>query len=185
MMSKPMEASRRIDGSAITLRHPDAGDTDRLVEFAARIYYETFASVNTPENMQAYLQSAFTAEQFKEEMADPGAVFLLAESGGHLCGYAKLLSGMPPECVTGENPIELVRLYIDSSWHGSGLASIMMEACLAEARQRGFKTMYLGVWEKNFRAQRFYRKWAFEHIGEHVFQMGDDPQIDWWMTRPL
>jgi ribosomal protein S18 acetylase RimI-like enzyme len=184
-MSKPMEPSRSIDGSGFNLRYPDTSDTSRLVEFAARVYYETFAAVNTPENMQAYLQGAFTTEQFSAEMADPAAVFLLAERGAHLCGYAKLLPGLPPECVTGENPIELVRLYVDRSWHGSGLASIMMEACLAEARQRGFKTMYLGVWEKNFRAQSFYRKWGFERVGEHIFQMGDDPQTDWWMTRPL
>lgn len=180
-----MEPSGRMNVSAVTLRHPVTGDTDRLVALAARTYYETFAAVNTPENMQAYLQSAFTAEQFKAEMADPDALFLIAESGARLCGYAKLLHGLPPECVTGENPVELVRFYLDRSWHGSGLASIMIEACLAEARQRGFKTMYLGVWEKNFRAQSFYKKWGFERVGEHIFQMGDDPQTDWWMTRQI
>ena len=45
--------------------------------------------------------------------------------------------------------------------------------------------MYLGVWEKNLRAQAFYRKWKFSRVGEHVFYMGDDPQIDWWMTRAI
>ena len=45
--------------------------------------------------------------------------------------------------------------------------------------------MFLGVWEHNPRAQAFYRKWGFERVGEHVFQMGDDPQIDWWMVRTL
>ena len=60
-----------------------------------------------------------------------------------------------------------------------------MEACLAEAKSAGFKTMYLGVWEKNLRAGAFYRKWNFVRVGEHTFQMGDDPQVDWWMMRPL
>jgi GNAT superfamily N-acetyltransferase len=155
------------------------------VELAARIYYETFAAVNTPENMKAYIDSAFTPSQFASEMADPRAVFLIAESDGRLCAYAKLLVDRPPKCVTGEAPVELVRFYLDLSWHGSGLASTLMEACLAEARQRGFKTMYLGVWEKNFRAQRFYRKWDFVRVGEHIFQMGDDPQVDWWMMRAV
>lgn len=180
-----MEPSGSRTGAAITLRHPAADDLDRLLEFAARTYYETFAPVNTPENMQAYMQTAFTPAQFKSEMADPLAVFLLAESGGRLCGYAKLLPGLPPQCVSGENPIELVRFYIDRSWHGSGLASMLMEACVAMARERGFKTMYLGVWERNFRAHSFYKKWSFERVGEHIFPMGDDPQVDWWMTRPI
>jgi ribosomal protein S18 acetylase RimI-like enzyme len=45
--------------------------------------------------------------------------------------------------------------------------------------------MWLGVWEKNFRAQKFYEKWGFEKFSEHVFLMGDDPQIDWLLKKPL
>ena len=165
------------------LRRAVWSDAVTLLEFAARTYYETFSTVNTPENMKAYMDSAFTLPQLQEEMQDPRAIFLLMETEGVLCGYAKLLPGQPPDCVTDENAIELVRFYVDQAWHGSGLASILMEACLDEARQLGFQTIYLGVWERNFRAQAFYRKWKFVRVGEHVFQMGDDPQIDWWMMR--
>ena len=187
----PGESARQeVRPSAVRLkdlvfRHAVAEDAEPLAEFAARIYYETFAAVNTPENMQAYLAGAFTMPQLQSELSDPQASFLLSEAAGKLVGYAKLSAVEPPDCVTGEDPIELVRFYIDQSWHGSGLASALMELCLSEARQLGFKTMYLGVWEKNLRAQAFYRKWKFSRIGEHVFYMGDDPQIDWWMTRAI
>ena len=156
-----------------------------MAEFAARIYYETFVTSNTPENMQAYLESAFTVPRLTAELNDPRAIFLLAEVGDELAAYAKLYPGEIPECVRGDSPIELVRFYVDQRWHGSGIASKLMEICLDEAQQRGFKTMYLGVWEKNFRAQAFYCKWNFERIGEHIFQMGDDPQTDWWMSRTI
>ena len=166
-------------------RYALSEDAAPLAKFAARVYYETFISSNTPENMEAYLAGAFSLSQFIAEMGDPNAIFILAAAGEELAGYAKLFPAKAPECVQGEAPRELVRFYIDPFWHGSGLASVFMELCLAEARQRGFKTMYLGVWEKNFRAQAFYRKWNFERVGEHIFQMGDDPQTDWWMTRPI
>ena len=159
-------------------RNAVAEDAEALVEFAARIYYQTFASSNTPDNMRAYLNTAFTLPQFKAELNDPSAIFILAEVEGHLAGYAKLLPDKAPECIQGAAPIELVRFYVDERWHGSGLASALMELCLAEAEQRGFKTIYLGVWERNFRAQAFYRKWDFVRVGEHIFQMGDDPQTD-------
>jgi GNAT superfamily N-acetyltransferase len=135
--------------------------------------------------MQAYMASAFALPQFKAELNDPRALFLLAEVGGYLNGYAKLLADEAPECVTGGAPIELVRSYIDHPWHGSGLASALMQRCLTEAKQAGFKTIYLGVWGKNFRAQAFYRKWDFVRVGGHTFQMGDDSYLDWWMMRPL
>ncbi len=169
----------------VVFRHAVSSDAETLLEFAARIYYETFAEVNTPENMQAYLETAFTLPQLQSELGDPQASFIIVEADNKLIGYAKLLAEKPPDCVTGENPIELVRFYIDQSWHGSGLASELIELCLSEARQRGFRTMYLGVWEKNLRAQAFYRKWNFSCVGEHTFYMGDDPQIDWWMTRGI
>jgi ribosomal protein S18 acetylase RimI-like enzyme len=176
---------RAVRLNDVVFRHAIAEDAEALAEFAARIYYETFAAVNTPENMQAYLATAFTLPQLQSELSDRQASFLLCEAAGKLVGYAKLLADEPPDCVTGEDPIELVRFYIDQSWHGSGLAATLMELCLSEAKQRGFRTMYLGVWEKNLRAQAFYRKWNFSRAGEHVFYMGDDPQIDWWMTRAI
>jgi len=174
-----------VQGGQMVFRHAVSDDAETLLEFAARTYYETFSPVNTPENMQAYMANAFTLPQFKAELSDPRAAFLLAEIDGRLSGYAKLLADKAPECVTGDRPIELVRFYIDLSWQGSGLASALMEACLAEAKSGGFKTIYLGVWEKNLRAGAFYRKWNFVRVGEHTFQMGDDPQVDWWMMRPL
>ena len=135
--------------------------------------------------MQAYLESAFTVSQLTSELNDPQAIWVLAEVEDELAAYAKLFPGEVPECVRGDSPIELVRFYVDQRWHGSGVAAKLMEICLNEARQHGFKTMYLGVWEKNFRAQAFYRKWRFERTGEHIFQMGDDPQTDWWMSRAI
>jgi len=168
-----------------TIRHAGPGDAARLLEFAARTYFETFSPVNTQENMKAYMESAFTLAQLENEMRDARAIFLVVEGEGTLCAYAKLLADKPPDCVADTNAIEIVRFYVDRAWHGSGLASTLMEACLGEAKKRGIRTIYLGVWERNFRAQAFYRKWDFVRVGEHVFQMGDDPQTDWWMMRPV
>jgi diamine N-acetyltransferase len=171
--------------NGVVFRLGVAADAERLVELATRTYYETFVSVNTPENMQAYLSSAFTLPQFQADLAAPGITFHVAEKDKRLIAYAKLVAGTPPACVISERAIEIERFYMDRDWHGTGIASALMEICLNDARRQGFKTVYLGVWEHNLRAQAFYRKWDFVRVGEHVFQMGDDPQIDWWMARPL
>ena len=171
--------------SAIIFRRAVPADAIALAKFAARTYYETFAAVNTPENMQAYLDGAFRPAQVEAELNEPAAIFLIATVDNKLAGYAKLLAGKAPECIDGGAPIELVRFYVDRLWHGRGVASALMEVCLAEARQGGFKTIYLGVWEHNERAKAFYKKWDFVRVGEHVFQMGDDPQVDWWMVRSI
>ena len=167
------------------VRQAELPDAERLVELARQTYYETFASVNTPENMDAYLSTAFTLAQFQSDLRDPFVTIYIAENNEGFIGYAKLVARQAPECIRAEAPIELERLYVDSSFHGSGIASTLMQKCFEAARHGGFKAMYLGVWEHNLRAQAFYRKWEFVRVGEHIFQMGDDPQTDWWMMRPL
>jgi len=169
----------------ITFRRGVPADAGALLRLAVRTYYETFAELNTPENMQAYLSTAFTLDGITADLANPAITFHVAENEGEPIGYAKLVAGAPPECVHGERAIEIERFYLDRRWHGSGVAMTLMEICIGHAQEQGFTTIYLGVWEKNFRAQAFYRKWGFDRVGEHVFHMGEDPQVDWWMSRAL
>jgi len=177
-----------MEPGKIVFRRAGPADAKSLLDLAARTYYETFAPVNTPENMQAYMSSAFTLPRIEAALSDSRSMFYVGEVGelnARMVAYAKLIAGEVPECITGEAPVELVRFYLDREWHGSGAAAALMEKCLDEAKRNGFKTMYLGVWEQNRRAQAFYRKWDFVRVGEHTFQMGDDAQLDWWMMRRL
>jgi ribosomal protein S18 acetylase RimI-like enzyme len=171
--------------SNLIIRRGHAGDAALLAELGARTFSETFASDNSPDDMAAYLATAFSAAQQSRELADRETQFLIAESNGVAVGYAMLRSGNVLENVTGKNPIELVRLYVSQERLGSGVGPALMQACIAEASRRGHRTVWLGVWEHNARAQAFYRKWNFTEIGTHVFQLGDDPQTDILMQRAI
>lgn len=167
------------------IRQATVADAGMLAQLAARTFYYAFADMNTPENMQAYMSKAFTVTQLTAELSDPLARFLIAEVDGVPSGYAKLLAGPPPACVMGAKPIELVRLYVDQKFQGSGIANDLMQASFDEARSLGHRAIYLGVWEHNHRAQSFYFRWNFRVIGNHIFQMGSDAQLDWLMEREL
>ena len=171
--------------SNLIIRRGKAGDAALLAEIGARTFSETFAPDNSQEDMAAYLATAFSGSQQSRELADRETLFLIAESDGVAVGYAMLRSGNVLEDVTGENPIELVRLYVSQERLGSGVGAALMRACIAEAGRRGHRTLWLGVWEHNARAQAFYRKWNFTDIGTHVFQLGDDPQTDILMQRAI
>jgi diamine N-acetyltransferase len=167
------------------IRRAVPADAEMLAQLAARTFYDAFASSSTPENMQAYMSAAFNRPGIERELADPRSKFLIAEVGCEPAGYAKLYAGEVPECVTGPDPIEIVRLYAEQRWLGSGVGRALMQTCLDEARESGYRTIYLGVWEQNHRALAFYRKWGFEIVGSHILMVGGDPQNDWWMERRL
>ena len=81
--------------------------------------------------------------------------------------------------------MEIQRFYVDHAWHGQGVARQLMAACVATARARGGATVWLGVWERNARAIRFYTKHGFTDVGTHDFLLGSDRQTDRVMSRPV
>jgi diamine N-acetyltransferase len=56
---------------------------------------------------------------------------------------------------------------------------------LAEARRGGHDVVWLGVWERNLAAQRFYARWGFTRRGESSFHLGDEVQTDRIMARAV
>lgn len=169
----------------VTIRNARTSDANLLAELGSRTFQETFSSDNTPEDMASYLASSFNVAKQSAELADPASMFFIAEVGGVAAGYAKLHGGKKAEAIEGAKPIELVRLYVSHEWLGRGVGEALMRACLDEARSAGYETIWLGVWERNARAQAFYRKWNFRAVGQQVFQLGSDPQRDIVMERKL
>jgi ribosomal protein S18 acetylase RimI-like enzyme len=160
------------------IRRANVDDAGLLAEVGARTFVETFAEDNSAEDMAAYLASSFSEAQQASELADPDSTIYIAETNGLAIGYAMLRSGYAPECVTDNRPIELVRLYVSREHLGGGVGSGLMQDCINEADHQGYRTLWLGVWENNHRAQAFYRKWKFRDVGTHIFQLGQDAQTD-------
>ena len=169
----------------VTIRRGTVGDAALLSELGARTFSETFAADNTPEDLAAYVAASFNLAQQTAELNDPASTFLIAEVDGHAAGYAKLHDGKPEQGVEGARPVELVRLYVSREWLGRGVGEQLMRACLDRAREAKHETIWLGVWERNARAQAFYRKWNFRVIGDHEFRLGADIQRDILMERAL
>lgn len=174
-----------IQNPDVAIRRANTDDAGLLAELGTRTFRETFAADNSPEDMAAYLASSFNLAQQTAELADPVSTFFIAEVGGVAAGYAMLRAGEPEEGIEGSKPVELVRLYVSVEWLGRGVGEALMRACVDEARRAGYETIWLGVWERNGRAQAFYRKWNFRAVGRHVFQLGSDAQTDILMGRAV
>jgi GNAT superfamily N-acetyltransferase len=169
----------------VIIRTGVPADAAALADLARATFFETFAADNNPADMALHLARAYGVPQQTAELADPGMTTLLVEKGGRPVAYAQLRGDHVPECVSGPAPIELWRFYVDRNHHGQGVAQALMERVKQEARGRGAKTLWLGVWERNARARAFYAKSGFADAGQHVFLFGTDPQTDNVMTLAL
>src|SRR5262252_8833170 len=128
----------------LSIRTGTAADVEKLGEFARRTFYDAFASMNSPENIEAYMSQRLTPQKISAQFADDRATFLIAEIGASPAAYAKLYDGAVPDCVNGAAPVEIERFYVDRRFHGKGVAQTLMQACFDRARQSGYGTIYLG-----------------------------------------
>ncbi len=167
------------------IRRGTAADASALAALARATFFDTFASTNDAADMAIHLERAYGVPQQKAELTDPAITTLLVDEGGETVAYAQIRAGHEPACVSGTEPMELWRFYVERGWHGQGIAQVLMARVVGEAVSGGAKTLWLGVWEHNHRARAFYGKSGFADVGEHVFLFGTDPQTDRVMVRPL
>jgi GNAT superfamily N-acetyltransferase len=164
----------------IDIRPATIGDAKSLTDLSYTTFWDAFAHhpKNAPDDLAHYMRQAFNLGQITDELGDPQTIFLLAEIDGELAGYAKLICENIEPGITANKPIELNRLYSQQKFLGHGVGQTLMDACFALAKEQGFDTMWLGVWEYNPRAQRFYEKNGFQQVSSHTFVLGSDPQTD-------
>lgn len=190
--------TRRRSVDEVRFRDAAPEDADLVADLARRTFSDAFAHLNDPDDFGAYLDGAFSPQQISSELNDPRATFLLgllksvSEADSPLrpfvdapFGYCKLVRHSTLDCVPGERPIELQRIYLEQVCRGSGLGSLLMVEALERARAGGHDWIWLCSWEENHAANRFYREHGFQVVGERDFVMGRDRQRDRVLAREL
>jgi ribosomal protein S18 acetylase RimI-like enzyme len=173
--------------NSLIIRQATSEDAKVLTDLAYTTFWDAFAHhpKNAPDDLNHYMRQAFNQEQIATELAEDKNIFLIADIEGEAAGYSKIIIDNIEPGITAERPIELSRLYSHQKHLGQGVGQSLMDACFERARAEGRDVMWLGVWEYNPRAQRFYEKNGFRVVGSHVFLLGKDPQTDLLMQREL
>ena len=171
----------------LQIREGESDDAKLLTDLAYTTFWDAFAHhpKNAPDDLNHYMRQAFNLEQITSELADGKSIFLIAESNGEAAGYEKIIIDNIEPGITAERPIELNRLYSHQKFLGQGVGQQLMDACFDRAKEEDRDVMWLGVWEYNPRAQRFYEKNGFRVVGKHTFVLGSDPQTDLLMQKEL
>ena len=163
------------------IRKATSNDLGDLLHMARTSFLQAFTAGNKPENVTAYLKEAFTLEQFEKEMATPASTFLVAELEGEIIGYVKVNQVPVQTDIHDPDSLEIARLYVLEDFFGLGLGKKLLDTAINIAKQNEKKYLWLGVWEHNARAIRFYEKNGLRIFGSHPFPFGDEVQTDFLM----
>jgi len=156
-----------------------------LRSISRQTFFDAFASDNTEEDMRSFLDSAFSEEKLGQEIKNPESEFYLARQNHSFIGYLKINFGRAQSELKESRGMEIERIYVLKEFVGRGVGQTLFEKALSIAKSRKTEYLWLGVWEKNPRAIRFYKKNGFVKFGKHPFRLGDDLQTDILMRRNL
>jgi ribosomal protein S18 acetylase RimI-like enzyme len=169
----------------VTIQQASITDLNHLQQIGRQTFLETFAASNSEENMQAYLAEGFSRDKLMAELQHPHSAFYLARQASRVIGYLKVNTGTAQTEPQDAPALEIERIYVLQEFHGQHIGQLLYEQALALAQQAQVQYVWLGVWEENQRAIRFYQKNGFTEFGKHVFTLGDDAQTDIMMKRPV
>ena len=148
-----------------------------LKEISSITFESAFAAQNTAANMQYYMERAFSETQIKKELSNPNSFFYLVYSGDLLIGYFKLNVGIAQNEPI-EDGLEIERIYLLPAYQGFGFGQLMMNEIISIARKLKIFKLWLGVWDQNFGAIKFYQRNGFSKFATHEFRLGTDLQMD-------
>ena len=123
---------------------------------------------------------AYDRNLFAEYARDCGGLFLVAEAGTKVVGYAITCIGGQPERIWGE----LVSLAVLPSVRGKGAAAALMNSILRRLRRRRIPKLALTVKISNARAISFYERYGFRRV-RRIARYYEDAQDGWRYVKDL
>ena len=169
----------------MNIRTAKISDLNILKEIGKRTFIETFASENSSKNMTEYLESAFTTEKLMSELTNMNSEFYFAEMEGEVVGYLKVNFNDSQTQLKVSNALEIERIYVLKEFHSKKVGQLLYDKAIEIAKNKNLKNVWLGVWEQNPRAIRFYEKNGFKVFDKHIFKLGEDEQTDIMMKLEI
>jgi diamine N-acetyltransferase len=173
-----------------TIRRAEPADAAALATIAAATFELACPPETTRASIDAFVVANLSVTNFDGYLADPDRALFLAEAQGIAVGYSMLVLAEAKDAdvaaaITLHPSVELSKLYVAADHHGAGVASGLVEAVVAAARERNAAGLWLGVNQQNARANRFYEKSGFGLVGERKFLVGDTYESDFVRERAL
>ena len=161
----------------LVIREARHADVDALADLKLATFRATFIEgfkiPYPPVDLALFEEDSYAPVHVAEDIADASKQHWVADAGGELIGYAQCgPCKMPhPEIHAGSG--ELYQVYVNSSAHGLGLGSKLLDTAFRWLRIRHPGPQWLGVWSGNLKAQAIYQARGFTKVGDYEFPVGD------------
>lgn len=169
----------------ISIKKCTREDLTELQKISVETFIDTFKANNSPENLNAYVETALTLSQLEQELSNHCSQFFFVYCNDEAAGYLKVNTSAAQSEDMGITSLEIERIYIKREFQNLGLGKHLINKAIELASESHKMQVWLGVWEHNEAAILFYKKMGFVQTGWHHFYMGTEQQIDLIMTKTI
>lgn len=160
-------------------------DLNALIQISKKTFVDAFEKDNNPTDFKEYVDIAFEESNLLNQLKNRDSSFYFVFKKEQCVGYMKLNVREAQTEIVSDNTIELERIYVIQEFQGQRIGEFMLKEAIQVASAQNKKYLWLGVWEKNLSAIRFYKKKGFEKFNTHPYYIGKDKQTDWLMKHDL
>ena len=171
--------------NSYSIRKISLADLESLIIISKKTFSETFANDNSEENLTEYLEKAFNEAQLTSELQDKNSEFYFVEDHDEVLAYLKVNTNQGQTEKVLERALEIERIYVNREFQGRKIGQLLLSNAISLANEQHLKQIWLGVWEYNPKAIKFYERNGFQEFDKHIFKLGDDEQTDILMRLTL
>ena len=153
-------------------------DIENIRYISEKTFYETFAGENTKEDMESYIRENLSYEKIENEVNNINSKFYLVLSNNEIAAYMKVNFDKAQTEEGHNNTLEVQRIYVLKEYKNKSIGKKLINKAIEIAKKKNLEYIWLGVWEKNINAIRFYEKQGFVKFDTHIFKLGEDEQVD-------
>jgi ribosomal protein S18 acetylase RimI-like enzyme len=169
----------------LNIRRATLSDLQLICVLAITKHYEAYFELDPSQDLADYCIRFFNLEAVRKELENPNLTYLIAEFEGNAVGFAELREGKKVKCMENKNAIEIQRIYVIEPMKGKGIGKALIEKCCEIGREKGYASIWLGVWDKNVEAQKFYRKIGMENVGLTDFSDGKNEFLNFVFSKEI
>ena len=153
-------------------------DIEKIKYICEKTFYETFSNENTKEDMDNYLRDNFSYGQLEREIRNDYSRFYIVKNNEEVVAYMKLNFDKAQTEAGHDNTLEVQRIYVLQEYKGKSIGKLLIQKAIEIGKSYNLNYIWLGVWENNIGAIKFYEKQGFKKFSTHIFKLGEDEQID-------
>lgn len=154
------------------------GDIEKIKYISEKTFYETFSNENTKKDMENYSKENFSYGQVESQIKNNGSRFYIVQNNEEVVAYMKINFDKAQTEIGHDNTLEVQRIYVLQEYKSKSIGKMLMKKAIEIGKNNNLNYIWLGVWEQNINAIKFYEKQGFEKFDTHIFKLGEDEQTD-------